>query len=82
MWLLVVLASGGIVGWLANYVMSTGPQSGVLANVGLGVVGAGVGSLLGGVLGLGDFGTLGRFLVAIVGAGALVGALKAFKVYR
>ena len=81
MWLLVVLVSGGIVGWLASYVMRTGPQAGILANVVLGVVGAGIGNWLGGVLGLGDFGTLGRFLVAILGALALIAVLKASKIY-
>ncbi len=34
------------------------------------------------VLGLGAFGTLGRFLVAILGAVALIAALKTLKVYR
>ncbi len=82
MWLLVVLAFGGIVGWLASHIMGTRPQTGVLGNVTLGVVGAGIGNWLGGVLGLGAFGTLGRFLVAILGAVALIAALKALKIYR
>lgn len=82
MWLLVVLVFGGIVGWLASYIMRTTPQTGVLANVILGVVGAGVGTWLGGVLGLGASGTLGRFLVALLGALALVAALKALKTFR
>jgi len=82
MWLLVVLGSGGIVGWLASYVMRTSPQTGVLLNVVLGVVGAGIGNWLGSLLGLGTFGTLGRFLVAILGAVALIAVLKALKVTR
>jgi uncharacterized membrane protein YeaQ/YmgE (transglycosylase-associated protein family) len=82
MWLLVVLVFGGIVGWLASYIMKTGPQSGALANVAVGVVGAGIGNWLGGVLGLGAFGTLGRFLVALLGSIALIALLKALKIYR
>jgi uncharacterized membrane protein YeaQ/YmgE (transglycosylase-associated protein family) len=82
MWMLVVLVSGGVVGWLASYIMRTGPQSGVLANVVLGVAGAGIGNWMGGALGLGAFGTLGGFLVAMLGAMAVIAALKALKVYR
>lgn len=72
MWLLVVLVSGGMVGWLASYVMKTSPQRAILANVVAGAVGAGIGNWLGGVLDLGTFGTLGRFLVAMLGAVALI----------
>ncbi len=82
MWLLVVLVFGGILGWLASFIMRTGPQTGIVANVILGVAGAGLGNWLGGVLSLGAFGTLGRFLVAMLGAMALIAALKATKVYR
>ena len=82
MWLLIVLVAGGVVGWLASYIMRTGPQTGIVANVVLGVVGAALGNWLGGVLGLGAFGTLGRFLVALLGALVLIGVLKALKIYR
>jgi uncharacterized membrane protein YeaQ/YmgE (transglycosylase-associated protein family) len=82
MWLFVVLVFGGIVGWLASNIMRTGSQTGILANIVLGVLGAGVGNWLGGVLGLGAFGTLGRFLVAILGSMALITALKVLRFYR
>jgi uncharacterized membrane protein YeaQ/YmgE (transglycosylase-associated protein family) len=82
MWILITVVTGGIVGWLASFVMKTSSQMGILANIGVGVVGAAIGHWLGGVLGLGDFGTLGRFAVAIAGAAILILALRALKIYR
>ena len=58
MWILITVVTGGIVGWLASFVMKTNSQMGILANIAVGVVGATIGHGLGGVLGLGDFGTL------------------------
>jgi uncharacterized membrane protein YeaQ/YmgE (transglycosylase-associated protein family) len=82
MWLLVVLVFGGIVGWVASYILKSSPRNRVLANVALGVVGAGIGNWLGGVIGLGAFGTLGRFLVALVGSVALITALNVLASHR
>jgi len=81
MWILITVVTGGIVGWLASLVMKTNSQMGILANIGVGVVGAAIGHGLGGLLGLGDFGTLGRFAVAIVGAAILIFVLRALKIY-
>jgi uncharacterized membrane protein YeaQ/YmgE (transglycosylase-associated protein family) len=82
MWILITLVGGGIVGWLASIVMKTSAQSGILANIVVGVVGAAIGHWLGGVLGLGAFGTLGRFALAILGAVILILVLKSLKIYR
>jgi uncharacterized membrane protein YeaQ/YmgE (transglycosylase-associated protein family) len=82
MWILITLVGGGIVGWLASVVMKTSGQTGIFANIVLGVVGAAIGHWLGGVLGLGAFGTLGRFAVAILGAVILVLVLRSLKIYR
>jgi uncharacterized membrane protein YeaQ/YmgE (transglycosylase-associated protein family) len=81
MWILITVVAGGIVGWLASFVMKTNSQMGILANIGVGVVGAALGFWLGGVLGLGEFGTLGRFVVAIVGAAILIFVLRALKIF-
>jgi uncharacterized membrane protein YeaQ/YmgE (transglycosylase-associated protein family) len=80
MWILIILVAGGIVGWLASVVMKTGAQTGILANISAGVVGAAVGHWLGGVLGLGAFGTLGRFGLAMLGSVLLILAWRALKV--
>jgi uncharacterized membrane protein YeaQ/YmgE (transglycosylase-associated protein family) len=82
MWILITLVAGGIVGWLASVVMKTDAQMGILANIAVGVVGSAIGQWLGGVLGLGAFGTLGRFAVAMLGAVILILLLRALKVYR
>jgi uncharacterized membrane protein YeaQ/YmgE (transglycosylase-associated protein family) len=82
MWILITLVAGGLVGWLASLVMKPSTQMGILANIVVGVVGAAIGHWLGGLLGLGDFGTLGRFALAILGAVILIFALRALKVYR
>jgi uncharacterized membrane protein YeaQ/YmgE (transglycosylase-associated protein family) len=55
---------------------------GIFANIVVGVVGAAIGHWLGGVLGLGAFGTPGRFAVAILGAVILVFVLRSLKIYR
>jgi len=44
--LLIWLALGGIIGWLASIVMKTDAQQGLLLNVVVGVVGAFLGGLL------------------------------------
>ena len=81
MWILITVVTGGIVGWVASFVMKTSSQMGILSNVAVGVVGAAIGHWLGGVLGLGDFGTLGRFAVAMVGAAILILVLRALKIF-
>ena len=82
MWILITVLAGGIIGWLASLAMKTSSQMGVLANIVVGVVGAAAGHWLGGVLGLGAFGTLGRFGVAVLGAAILIFVLRAVKICR
>jgi uncharacterized membrane protein YeaQ/YmgE (transglycosylase-associated protein family) len=82
MWILITVVAGGIIGWLASLAMKTSSQMGILANIVVGVVGAGAGHWLGGVLGLGAFGTLGRFGVAVLGAVVLIFVLRALKIFR
>ncbi len=80
--ILITLVVGGICGWLASLIMKTDKQMGLIANVVVGIVGSFIGHWLFGILGLAAYGTLGRLLVAVVGAMALIWILKALKVLR
>jgi uncharacterized membrane protein YeaQ/YmgE (transglycosylase-associated protein family) len=53
----------------------------VMATVILALAGPGIGNWLGGVLGLGAFGTPGRFFLAMLGAMVLLAVLRAAKTY-
>ncbi len=82
MGLIVTLIIGGIVGWLASILMKTNAQMGLLANIIVGIVGSALGSWLFGVLGLGVSGSIGGWIMSIVGAAALIGILKALKIFK
>ena len=79
LWTLII---GGVCGWLASLIMKTDKQMGILANVVVGIVGSIFGHWLFGVLGLAAYGTLGRLVMAVAGAMALIWILKALKLYR
>ena len=86
--LIIILITGGIVGWLASLIMGTDASQGVLANIVIGIVGALLsGWLFGTVLGFGgaysagDFSFLG-ILWGVLGAVVLIGVLKLFRVMR
>jgi len=65
--ILVILAIGALVGWLAGELME-GHGFGFWKNAGLGILGAVVGSFLFGMVGLHAFGFIGGILKATVGA--------------
>jgi uncharacterized membrane protein YeaQ/YmgE (transglycosylase-associated protein family) len=75
MGLLLILIIGGIVGWLAS-VLVQGGGMGVLADIIVGIIGAFLGGLIFGALGLGggDLTSLSlySFFVALVGAVVLL----------
>jgi uncharacterized membrane protein YeaQ/YmgE (transglycosylase-associated protein family) len=73
---------GGIVGWLASIIMKTNAQMGLIANILVGIVGSALGFWLAGVLGLAPEGSIIRFIVAIIGAVALVFILRAVGVFK
>ena len=54
--LIIQLIVGGVIGWLASMVMKTNAQMGVIANILVGIVGAGLGGWLAGQLGMGGTG--------------------------
>jgi uncharacterized membrane protein YeaQ/YmgE (transglycosylase-associated protein family) len=68
---------GAIVGWIASMIMKTDEQQGALANIGVGLVGAAIGNLLFGLIGLESSNLLGRFLIALAGAVVLLFIFKA-----
>jgi uncharacterized membrane protein YeaQ/YmgE (transglycosylase-associated protein family) len=80
--LIITLVIGGIIGWLASLLMKTDAQMGLLANIVVGIVGSFVGFWLAGLLGIGAGGTIGAYLIAVLGAVVLIGLLKALGVMK
>ena len=79
--LIVSLIIGGIVGWLASLVMKTNAQMGLLANIGVGIVGGAIGGWLAVQLGIGG-GALMTWVMAVVGAALLIFLLRAIGVFK
>ena len=80
--ILIAIVIGGFVGWIASKLMNTGNQTGVIANVAVGIVGSWLGSWLAPRLGLVPQDGLGRFLVGVGGAVLLIWILKALNVFK
>ncbi|WP_197411713.1 MULTISPECIES: GlsB/YeaQ/YmgE family stress response membrane protein [unclassified Sphingopyxis] len=77
--IIVTLIVGGIIGWLASVVMRTDAQQGIILNVVVGIIGAFLGNILGGLFGMGA--TLSSFspiglLWSFIGAILLLGLLN------
>ncbi|SFR80803.1 Uncharacterized membrane protein YeaQ/YmgE, transglycosylase-associated protein family [Marinobacter daqiaonensis] len=76
--LILFLIIGGVAGWLAGLIMK-GRGFGVLANVGIGIVGSFLGGFVFRLLQLSPQGAIGELVTATVGAVlllAIVGAIK------
>lgn len=67
LWLIGVIVIGGIAGWLAGQ-LTRGGGFGILANVGLGILGSFVGSAALWLVGLRAFGLIGNLIAATLGA--------------
>lgn len=65
--LILFLIIGGVAGWLAGLIMK-GRGFGVLANVGIGIVGSVLGGFVFRLLGLAAQGTVGELVTATAGA--------------
>jgi uncharacterized membrane protein YeaQ/YmgE (transglycosylase-associated protein family) len=82
--LMVWLAVGGVIGWIASIVMNTNTQQGIVLNVVVGVVGALVAGwmispLVGqGTINQGNF-SLPSLLVSFVGAVILLAVVNLFR---
>lgn len=79
--LLVTLIVGGIIGWLASILMKTNAQMGIIANVVVGVIGSFIGQLLANSMGIGPRGSLGTWVVSIIGAALLIALLRVLGVF-
>jgi len=73
LWWLVV---GLIAGFLASRVMRGGGY-GLIGDIVVGLIGAFIGGVLAGLLGLGSFGLIGTIVVAFLGACVLIAILRA-----
>jgi uncharacterized membrane protein YeaQ/YmgE (transglycosylase-associated protein family) len=78
---IIALVIGGIVGWLASIIMKTNDQMGMLANVGVGIVGSILGFWIAGVLGIGG-GGIANFIIALLGSVLLIFILRALGVFK
>jgi uncharacterized membrane protein YeaQ/YmgE (transglycosylase-associated protein family) len=78
---IITLIIGGVVGWLASIFMKTDAQMGLLANVIVGVVGSFIGFFVAGLLGIAPENAILRFVVALIGAAALIFILRALGVF-
>lgn len=76
MGLLISIVVGGVIGWFASLIMRTDAQIGVLGNIGIGIVGSGLGHVLAGMVGLAAYGWPARTLVSIIGAVILIWLLR------
>jgi uncharacterized membrane protein YeaQ/YmgE (transglycosylase-associated protein family) len=81
MHLIMQIIVGGIIGWLASIVMKTNAQMGLIANILVGVVGAGIGGWLAVKLGIGG-GPIMGWVMAVIGAALLIFVLKIIGVFR
>jgi len=79
--LILQLIVGGVIGWLASMVMKTNAQMGLIANVIVGIIGAGIGGWIATKLGIGG-GVALSWLMAIVGASLLIAVLKLLGLFK
>ncbi len=79
--LLIWLIRGLIAGWLAGLVLRGGGY-GVVGDIVIGIVGAIIGGLIFGALGLGAYGIVGQIIVAFIGAVILIALVRAVAPYR
>lgn len=79
--LILKLIVGGVIGWLASLIMKTDSQMGLIGNIVVGIIGAGLGGWLAGTMGLGG-GPVVTWLIAIGGAVILIAILKALNVFK
>ncbi len=82
--IIIWLAVGGLIGWVASMVMGTDGQQGIILNVVVGIIGASLGGWLFGAA----FGTstinqgnlsVSGLLVSLVGAVILIAIVKLFR---
>lgn len=82
MGLIIAIIVGGVIGWLASLIMKTNAQMGVLANIIVGMVGSALGHFVAGILGIAAYGSIGSFIISLVGAVLLIAILRAAGLFR
>jgi uncharacterized membrane protein YeaQ/YmgE (transglycosylase-associated protein family) len=80
--LLIKLAIGGLIGWVASLVMKSDGQMGIIANIVVGIVGSALGHFLAGALGISFGGQIGGILSALGGAVLLIVILRALTIMK
>ena len=78
---IITLVIGGVIGWVASLLMKTNAQMGLIANVVVGIVGSWLGFWLAGLLGIGAGSAIAGYVIAVIGAAALIFILKAVGVF-
>jgi uncharacterized membrane protein YeaQ/YmgE (transglycosylase-associated protein family) len=79
--LIKMLVIGGLVGWLASILMRSDKETGILANVPIGIVGSFVGNAVAQLLGVAHQGAVSRWIVALLGAAFLIALLRLLGVF-
>ena len=75
-WIFAIIV-GGVAGWLASMVMNRDASMGILWNIIVGIVGALIGKVVLGLIGIdGDQNWLAWFIAAIIGAIVLLGIIN------
>jgi len=79
--LIIQLIVGGLIGWLGSIVMKTNAQMGIIANIIVGIIGAGLGGWLSVQLGIGGPPIM-SWIMAVVGAAVLIAVLKVLGIFK
>lgn len=79
--LIIQLIVGAVIGWLGSIVMKTNAQMGIIANVIVGIIGAGLGGWLAVQLGIGGPPIM-SWIMAVVGAAVLIAILKVLGIFK
>ena len=78
-YLIGFLLMGGVIGWLAGFIIK-GRGFGLLGDVVVGIVGAFLGGALFRILGQSTYNPLGGFVTALIGAVVLLAVTRPFKI--
>lgn len=82
MGIILWIVFGGLVGWIASFIMNTDREQGLLANIVVGIIGSVLGNFIArffGESGGGDGFTVSNFLVSVLGAIVLIFVVRALR---
>jgi uncharacterized membrane protein YeaQ/YmgE (transglycosylase-associated protein family) len=75
--IIVALIVGGLSGWLAGQIMNT--QFSLLGNIGIGIVGGFVGTIILSAVGIHGSGMIGNIIVSVIGACVFIAIVRQIK---